>query len=268
MFIERKTLLGAVLMAAPVLLGVSGQASASVLINEDFATTHQYWIWESGSDGDGDVGYSRDAQSLELRGATTMGATTWIRTVRQYDTSSGALLTLDVRCAPGAAPMGPHDAAFWGFQRTIGSADYSVGFRADWIDGDGPALLASAHAGAQTAESRITFADWSELTDYRVEVQEGVARFYVNGSLVWTVGGASVPQGLLDVRIEKESPGRAQLLSVDSVRLEENWVRGRIVRGTEGPEADGALRMGDDLPSDPGGVTESSWGGIKSAYRD
>lgn len=267
MFIERKTLRNAALLAAPLIGAFLGHASATVLIDEDFATTHQYWIWESGSDGDGDVGYSRDAQNLELHSATTMGAITWIHTLRQYDTSSGALLTLDVRCSPGAAPTGPHDNAFWGFQRTIGSADYSIGFHSEWIDGQGPALVARARANNQVAELMVPFGAWTEQTDFRVDVQEGTASFFVNGNLVWTVSGASVPQGLLDVRIEKESPGRARSLSVDLVRLEENWVRGRYVHGMDGPVTSVQGRMGD-LPSEPGTVTEASWAGIKSAYRD
>jgi len=258
----RKNLQVAGLVAA--LLGVlgAGPVAAVVLIDDDFANSGHYWIWTTGFDGDGEVGYSPDAQNLELRSASTIGATTWMKTVRQYDTASGSQLALRVRCMAGE-PMGPQDDSFWGFQRTVGGQDYSIGFLATWIDGQGAVLLARARAGAQSAAFTVPSPSWSQSVDYRIDVQEGSATFFVNGSQVWAVTSFAVPQGLLDVRLEKTSPGRARALSVDSVALDESWLRSRYLLSVGGPGKQGGLRAADE-----GGRAEATWGTIKAAYRD
>lgn len=252
---------------------VPGVAASTVTrLDDDFVNTEARWFWTSGSTGSGAAHISGPDASLLIESGVNAATTTWVETVQSFDTSSGFEQILHTRCAPKSNPIGPGDTAFWGFRHEVSGHTYSIGFWVKWGP-NGSVLEARVRNAMLTRSQLMPGIDVMATNDYRIDVLEDRARFFVNDVEVWEWSGNEVPQGLLHVRLEKSSPGRNKVLQVESVLLEEVLTSRTSLFDSEPDGSGGAAlptedgTLGDEPGQAPAAVGESSWADIKAAYR-
>ena len=259
-------------------------------IAEDFASPRAAWPFQVDA-GTGSAHVMTPESLLRIDTGRVMNEWSVVESARQYDTSWGNRHILEVRGCVPSAPVNPADQAFWGFHHSFLTLEFSVGF---WVrfTPTGPVLEAQTRSGASVASQTLAGVDPREMHDYRIELVESTAQFYVNDALVWEHSGWEVPQALFHVRLAKASPGgytqlevdrvalreivtpRAHFLSVDArddlrstgPRSPEDWPR-----VTVDADAAGLERPSDDEAGAPSlersALREQTWTEIKSAWR-
>lgn len=258
---------------------------------EDFASPRAYWPFRVLA-GTGSAHVMAPQALLRIDAGMSPNDWTAVESARTYDTSWGTRHILDVRARVRRLPMNPADQTFWGFHHSFGSQEFSVGFWVRFFPGS-VQVEARTRNGTLSQSFIVPGVDPLELHDYRVEVVESTAQFFVNDVLVWEHSGWEVPQALLRVRMAKASAGRPSGLDVDAVSLREIVTPQTQLLSIDvrddlreaGPrvpadwppvsvdaEAAGLERPGDDAAADEPGVErsalrEQSWSEIKSAWR-
>ena len=274
----------AALLVMSLVLSPIGVASAYTLtlLEDDFVSLDDHWMWDVGTTGSGTARISGPNANLFIESGVQSGTSTWAESVLSYDTSTGSVHVLDIRCASLHPASGPGDTSFWGFRHRVGSVEFSIGYAVRWTP-MGTQIEARVRNGSVTQAAFVPGIDPLAMTSYGIEVVDNHATFYVNGTQVWDIQSSAVPQGLLHIDLEKISAGRNKILVVDSVRLQE--IVAPVASTFAGAELDRADRRpaatlaghGEAVapeplePAEPAGraasVEDRSWAGIKSDWR-
>ncbi len=159
---------------------------------------------------------------LQIGSGPAIGSGEQVESVASFNLAS-CNYALTIRCRPQTPLVDRNDSANWGFMHTEDPAYSLLHFKLLTCYPPDPEWYAEVtdQVASKTLHRRVLGnSGWEPMTEYRIEVVDGVATFFVDGDVVFVHGCPPLPPGDYRIHLNKTSPGADRYLYVDSVHLE------------------------------------------------